>query len=148
MSHFTIQEAKKEDLSKLLALYTHLNDNPYPAIDSPLEKLWADMVHDARQHILLGYTEETLVSSCVLIIIPNLTHGQRPYALIENVITHPHHRKRGYGSLLLTAARDIAARNDCYKIMLMTGSKDDSTLRFYRQAGYNTEDKTAFIQWL
>jgi hypothetical protein len=29
-----------------------------------------------------------------------------------------------------------------------TGSKLDSTLSFYERAGYNKNDKTAFIQWL
>ena len=32
--------------------------------------------------------------------------------------------------------------------MLLTGTKNESTLDFYRKAGYNSEDKTAFIQWL
>jgi hypothetical protein len=30
----------------------------------------------------------------------------------------------------------------------MTGSKENSTLRFYEHAGYNQHDKKAFIQWL
>ena len=38
--------------------------------------------------------------------------------------------------------------NHCYKIMLLTGSKEESTLNFYRNAGYNSSDKTAFIQWI
>ncbi len=33
-------------------------------------------------------------------------------------------------------------------MMLLTGSKEDATLKFYRNAGYNSSDKTAFVQWL
>lgn len=33
-------------------------------------------------------------------------------------------------------------------MMLLTGSKSEETLNFYRNAGYNSADKTAFIQWL
>jgi len=33
-------------------------------------------------------------------------------------------------------------------MMLLTGAKDERTLRFYESAGFNREDKTAFIQWL
>ena len=33
-------------------------------------------------------------------------------------------------------------------MMLLTGSHDPKTLDFYRHAGYNSTDKTAFIQWL
>lgn len=31
---------------------------------------------------------------------------------------------------------------------LLTGSKSKSTLDFYKRAGYNCTDKTAFVQWL
>ena len=48
----------------------------------------------------------------------------------------------------LNYAKQIAQNENCYKMMLLTGSKKESTLEFYRQAGYNSEDKTAFIQWL
>ena len=33
-------------------------------------------------------------------------------------------------------------------MMLLTESKKPETLRFYEQAGYNSSDKTAFIQWI
>jgi len=49
---------------------------------------------------------------------------------------------------LMSAAKDIAVKNNCYKIMLMTGSKQESTYDFYRRAGYNSNDKTAFVQWV
>lgn len=50
--------------------------------------------------------------------------------------------------MCLTYAKEIAKKEKCYKIMLLTGSKEESTLNFYRKCGYNSEDKTAFIQWL
>lgn len=44
-------------------------------------------------------------------------------------------------------AKQIAKDNNCYK-MLLTGSKEASTLNFYRNARYSSSDKTAFIQWI
>ena len=44
--------------------------------------------------------------------------------------------------------KEIAVKENCYKMMLLTGAKDESTLNFYKKAGYNSTDKTAFIQWL
>ena len=32
--------------------------------------------------------------------------------------------------------------------MLLTGSTKENTLTFYGNAGYNSSDKTAFIQWI
>ncbi|MDE6725877.1 MAG: GNAT family N-acetyltransferase, partial [Ruminiclostridium sp.] len=89
-----------------------------------------------------------IIASCECVIIPNLTHGQRPYALIENVVTDEKYRKKGYATACLDFAREIASKENCYKIMLMTGSKQESTLNFYQKAGYNRNDKTAFIQWI
>ena len=42
----------------------------------------------------------------------------------------------------------LAREQGCYKLMLMTGSKRQSTLRFYERAGYRSDVKTAFLQWL
>ena len=67
---------------------------------------------------------------------------------VENVVTDEAHRRRGLASACLSRAREIAEHDRCYKIMLMTGSKDPAVLAFYRSAGYNDVDKTAFIQWL
>lgn len=39
-----------------------------------------------------------------------------------------------------------AEKKDCYKMMLLTGSKKESTIKFYEHAGYNSSDKTAFLR--
>lgn len=143
-----IREATRQDLYPLLELYTHLHGNPMPREEQKLQRLWEDILGDKNYHILLGIEEKRLVSSCVLLIVPNLTHAQRPYALVENVVTHRDFRGRGYASQLLTYAGQLAKVQHCYKIMLMTGSKEESVLGFYRRAGYNSYDKTAFVQWL
>lgn len=86
--------------------------------------------------------------SCVCVIIPNLTRNVRLYAFVENVVTREKYRKKGYATDCLNFAKKIAKENYCYKMMLHTGSKEDSTLNFYRNAGYNSSDKTTFIQWI
>ncbi len=143
-----IRAAAAEDLPGLLALYTHLHGNPIPEIDNRVEGIWRRVMDDANHYILLGFAGGEAVSSCVLVVVENLTHGQRPYALIENVVTRGDCRGRGYATWVLDAAKDIAESRGCYKIMLMTGSKQESTFNFYRKAGYNSDDKTAFIRWL
>lgn len=143
-----IREAGSHDLIGLLTLYTQLHDNPMPEIDEPLRDLWSRIVDDPNHHVLVGVEDGNIVTSCVVMIVPNLTRGQRPYALVENVITDERYRRKGYANAVLNAAREVATNERCYKIMLMTGAKNESTLAFYRRAGYNSDDKTAFIQWL
>jgi len=143
-----IREIHQDELPQLLALYTHLHDNPMPDINDTIKTLWNKIISDTDHHVIVGVENDEIISSCVLLITPNLTHGQRPYALIENVVTHAHHRNKGYATRILAFSREIALQNNCYKIMLMTGSKDEHTLQFYEHAGYNQHDKKAFIQWL
>lgn len=147
-NEITIREVLKQDYDGLMQLYTHLHGNPIPEKSDNLAQLWARILDDPDHHIIIAADRKKVVSSCVCVIIPNLTHEQRSYALIENVVTHPDYRKRGLASACLDCAKAIAKANNCYKIMLMTGAKDAQTLHFYEQAGYNRTDKTAFIQWL
>ena len=141
------RKAEKEDLPDLLELYTYLHGNSLPLIDSRITDIWNDIINDPYHSILMGFVGNNLVSSCVLVVIKNLTRDQRPYALVENVVTRPEFRNLGYAHALLDMARDTAITHNCYKIMLMTSSKETGTMEFYRCAGYNSEDKTAFIQW-
>lgn len=143
-----IREAERGDLHRLLLLYTHLHGNEMPPEDDALSHLWNRILGNENYHIVVAEETGALVSSCVVLIVPNLTHSQRPYAVVENVVTHPAHRGHGFASACLAYAKIVAQRERCYKIMLMTGTRQESTLRFYEKAGYNQNDKTAFIQWL
>ena len=105
-------------------------------------------VSSILRRLIVCEREGTIVSSCVCVIIPNLTRGVRPYAFVENVVTRADARGHGYATACLNHAKALAQQAGCYKMMLLTGSHDPKTLDFYRHAGYNSTDKTAFIQWL
>ena len=143
-----IREANKNDLNALLELYLYLHENSIPNQDEHLENTWKQIMEDKNHHLIVNEVDGKIVSSCVCVIIPNLTRNVRPYAFVENVVTHADYRKKGYASECLDYARTIAKNENCYKMMLLTGSKKAETLRFYEKAGYNSSDKTAFIQWL
>ncbi len=143
-----IREIRHSDFDGLMLLYMQLHSNPFPEKTPETEKLWNKILNDENHHIIVAEENGKIVSSCVCVIIPNLTHGQQPYAFIENVITDSQYRKKGLATACLNYAKEIAIKENCYKMMLLTGSKEESTLKFYEQAGYNSKDKTAFIQWI
>lgn len=143
-----VREIYESELSELLELYVHLHEETIPEISEHLENTWNVILQDKNHHIIVNEIDKKLVSSCVCVIIPNLTRNIRPYAFIENVVTHSEYRGKGYATECLNCARDIAEKENCYKMMLLTGSKKETTLSFYCNAGYNSTDKTAFIQWL
>ena len=143
-----IREAEKQDLFGLLRLYTHLHEKSVPEDSTRLQSLWARILEDPCYHLIVAEEDGQIVSSCTCLIVPNLTHAQRPYALIENVVTDAAYRGRGLATGCLAFAKEIAQRVNCYKLMLMTGSQEESTLRFYERAGYNKTGKTGFVMWI
>ena len=143
-----VREALKGDLNQLLDLYIFLHkEDTFDNLEH-LKDIWNEIMEDKNHHIIVNDINGKIVSSCVCVIIPNLTRGGRPYVFIENVVTHIEYRNKGYATECLDYAKEIAINNNCYKMMLLTGSKRQTTLDFYKNAGYNSNDKTAFIQWL
>jgi GNAT superfamily N-acetyltransferase len=138
-----IRTAEQRDLPQLLALYRHLNpDDPVISISAARE-IFDQFNRQPDSLIFVGLKGPVLATTCTLVVTPNLTRGGAPYALIENVVTHTDHRQCGHGRAILKAAADAAWRAGCYKVMLMTGSKDPATLQFYRDAGFE-QTKTGF----
>ena len=143
-----VREAYEEELQEILRLYLHLHEDRVPQDSQHLQDTWDQILHDPNHHLIVKEVDGKIVSSCVCVIIPNLTRNVRPYAFIENVVTDSAFRGKGYATECLNYAKEIAQAQGCYKMMLLTGSKNEKTLDFYRRAGYNSADKTAFIQWL
>lgn len=143
-----IREARKDELDQILQLYLYLHEESVPEDSKLLKDTWEGIINDANHHLIVCDVDGKIVASCVCVIIPNLTRNVRPYAFVENVVTHGDYRGKGYATACLNFAKQIAEENHCYKMMLLTGSKEESTLNFYRKAGYNSSDKTAFIQWI
>ena len=143
---YEVRKIKEHELEQLLSLYNFLiPEDPKLKINSTLRKHWNEILSDPSLLYLVIEEEGKIVSSITMAIIKNLTRSARPYALIENVITHPDYRKKGYGTGILKKAVEIARKENCYKVMLMTSNKDNETFRFYEKAGFDRKEKTAFI---
>ncbi len=143
-----VREAYEKELNDLLELYLHLHEEAMPEVTEHLLETWDKIIQDENYHIIVNEVNGKIVLSCVCVIILNLTRNIRPYAFIENVVMHTDYRGNGYATECLNYAKGIAEKMGCYKMMLLTGSKKDTTLKFYGNAGYNNTDKIAFIQWL
>ena len=107
-----IREAVREDLYDLLNLYLFLHEKEIPKDIEALKGTWNAIMEDKNHHIIVKEINGQILSSCVCVIIPNLTRNIRPYALIENVVTHEEHRGKGYATDCLHYAREIAIENN------------------------------------
>jgi GNAT superfamily N-acetyltransferase len=139
----TIRPAEQRDLAGLLALYRELNPAD-PVMDSiSAEARFEAMLGHPGMQVFIGFAGSTAAASVTLVVIPNLTRHAASYALIENVITAEHHRRRGYAAALIAHAIRASWDAGCYKVMLLSGSQHPATLRFYENCGF-TQDKTGF----
>ena len=140
-----IRKAEKRDYAAIMALYRQLQPD-----DPVVEKLkgrpvFKKIIESESNFLLVSEINNVVVASCYLNIIPNLTRNLRPYAVIENVITDQGCRNRGIGKAIMQFAINKAWEAGCYKVMLLTGRKEESTLKFYRSCGLESGLKTAFI---
>lgn len=142
-SPLAIRAAEANDLSGLLTLYGELNPDD-AALDPALatDRFKAILAHPGMT-VFIGLAGDTAAASVTLVIVPNLTRGGAPYALIENVVTSAAFRRRGFAGALISHATAEAWAAGCYKVMLLTGSKDPATLRFYENCGFR-QDKTGY----
>ena len=112
-----VREANKNDLDEILQLYLYLHEKSIPEDSQHLRSTWDNIINDANHHLIVCEIDGKIVASCVCVIIPNLTRNVRPYAFVENVVTHREYRKKGYATDCLNFAKRIAEENHCYKVL-------------------------------
>lgn len=144
MSKPIVRTIREEELPQLLELYRYLNEDD-PVLDpAELTDHWRAMLADERMKIIVAEVDGKLAATCVLVLVLNLTRGARPYALIENVVTHADYRRKGYGRMVLEHALEYARNFNCYKVMLLTSSKMEGVHDFYESCGFRKRTKTGF----
>lgn len=142
-----IRCAEQEDLDRILNLYTHLHDNDINAERKRYEKKFYEIISFPSSFLFLLENSETLIASCILFILPNLTRGANSFGIIENVVTRREFRGKGYGTGIITHALQVAWSEDCYKVMLLTGRSDERVRKFYENAGFIRGIKEGFIAY-
>ena len=146
-----IRKAKGTDAEDLKILYFDYL-TAYPPKEEQDMNAWANLLDkfekDENMYLLVVEEDGKVVSSVQMAIIESLTHNIRPFAVIENVVTHIDYRNKGYASALLDEASEIAKERRCYKAFLETGSNKESTLNFYRNNGFEIDKKHSCLKRL
>lgn len=143
---YKVRKIKKTDLNKLLELHTFLHPEDKKPSKITSLKTWNYILKNKDKYIyFVVETDNKIVSSCNLSIIPNLTRGAKSFGVIENVITHPNYRKMGLGKIVINEAIKTAKKKKCYKIMLLSNSKRIEAHKFYEKIGFNSKAKKGFV---
>jgi GNAT superfamily N-acetyltransferase len=141
-----IRDLGRNDLDSLLVLYRHLHtqDDALPG-GNEVKRIWDGIVRDPAQIYVGAFAGDVLVAACNAAVIPNLTRGARPYAVIENVVTDARYRRRGIGASVVRALLDRCWARRCYKVMLMSGASRTEIHGFYESLGFDKKSKQAFV---
>jgi GNAT superfamily N-acetyltransferase len=140
-----IREAQLGDFAAIKRLYAQLNPDDPIVTDGRDESAFQTIINSHHLHLFVGELDGRLVATCYLNFIPNMTRNVSPYCIIENVVTEQELRNKGLGKAIVRHALDFAWQLGCYKVMLQTGSKRESTHKFYKSCGFSADDKFAFV---
>lgn len=141
-----IREAEAKDFGRLIELYAQLNPDD-PKLENGEDRTVFDEIRRSNNlHLFVSEDDDASVqATCYLNIIPNLSRGASPYGIIENVVTDETLRGKGLGKKIIGHALQFAWDKRCYKVMLQTGSKRESTHGFYRACGFRGDEKFGFV---
>ena len=85
--------------------------------------------------MLVADDHGTLVGTADLLVVPNLTHGARAWAIVENVVVTPVRRRQGIGRALMQEVIKRATEANCYKLQLLSRQERTEAHAFYRSLG-------------
>ena len=136
--------ANADDLGSLLSLFAASAVSRAAEPIERAEQIWKEILAREGIAVFVLAAEIPIVSTCMLIIAPNLLRSGRQHGILENVMTHPDFQGRGYGKAVVRAALAEAWEKDCYQVLLQSGRADPRVHRFYEACGFVGGLRTAY----
>jgi len=137
--------ARAGDLAGLLALFGASEVSVAAEPMERAESIWAQTLSRDGLTVFVAEHEAKIVATCMLITAPNLLRSGRQHAFLENVVTHPDMRGRGYGRAVVLAALASAWEQNCHHVFLQSGRADPRVHRFYESCGFEPGVRTAYV---
>ena len=136
-----IRRATAADLPRIVELLQQLSiDEPREDVESSVpaayREAFATIDGDPAQHLLVAEQDGRVVGTLVVVVIPNLSHRAKPWAVAENVVVDGGARGRGIGEALIREATVIARRAGCFKLSLTSNKARSEAHRFYGRLGF------------
>lgn len=139
----TVRDATAADLPRILELLDQLPLSPDDARRDPdsaraerYQAAFREIEGSDRHRLLAVEVDGRIVGTCVVIVVPNLSHEGQPWAIVENVVIDEGERGKRYGELLMQRTREIAQEAGCYKLTLTSSKPRTDAHRFYQRLGF------------
>lgn len=133
-----VRDLSRYDFPDLRELLTHYSGGKPVPDGAEGEAILYEILAMPGTSLLGAECEGKIVSTAMLSILPNLTFGGRPLARIENVVTLPAYRGRGFAAAVMEKAVDKARAKDCAEISLLS-PKSMNAEGFYRKLGFQDD---------
>ncbi len=136
-----VRPATEADLPRIVELLAQLSlhapqENLAAPVPESYRRAFQQISADPRQRLFVVEDDGRIVGTACLIIVPNLSHQGKPYAMVENVVVDATERSAGYGELLMRHAIAEAQRARCYKLALTSNKRRPDAHRFYQRLGF------------
>ena len=131
-----VRPAVESDIPRILELYEELTDERHDLTQHEIKPLFNEISSMSGHELLVAEDDSMVVGTMVLLIVPNFSHGALPWAIMENQVVDPEHRRKGIGRLLTEYAIARAREAGCYKVQLMSSVKRGDSHRFYKRLGF------------
>jgi GNAT superfamily N-acetyltransferase len=132
----TVRPATEQDITPILELYQELTGERNDLTRYETGPTLAEIAAMPGHELLVAEEDGVVVGTMVLLVVPNLSHGALPWAMVENMVVDGKYRRRGIGRLLMEYAIARARQAGCYKVQLLSNKKRHQAHRFYRSLGF------------
>jgi GNAT superfamily N-acetyltransferase len=134
-----VRPVYSEDLYALLRLYRQLVEDQTSALPAdPIEaaSLLESITAQPGRQLLVAEAAHKVVGTADLLIVPNLTHGGAPWAMVENLVVDGESRGQGVGRAIVDELIRRCELAGCYKIQLLSHKRRVDAHEFYRSVGF------------
>ena len=135
-----IRRASLGDLDALLRLYEQLSAGNGSVDPEVAEQSLVRMLATPNLALLVAEAGGSVVGTVTLVVVPNLTHGAKPWAQVENMVSDAAVRGSGAGRQLIEECLRLAREAGCYKVQLQSGnqrrSPENDAHGFYEHLGF------------
>jgi GNAT superfamily N-acetyltransferase len=134
-----VRAATEQDIPRIVELYEELMGERYDLTRHETGPVFAEISAMAGHELLVAEEDGAVVGTLVLVIVPNLSHGALPWAIVENMIVDPKYRRRGIARMLMEYAVAKAKQAGCSHLQLLSSVHRREAHRFYKTMGFKHE---------
>lgn len=134
----SIELARQDDVEELADLLAALfaQESDFTPDRSKQLRGLSLIIEQPHMGRIIVLREDDLILGMVNLLFTISTAEGGMVAILEDMVIHPDHRRRGLGSLLLRYAIEVARKNGCLRITLLTDRLNEKAISFYQRHSF------------